>query len=39
MDGITATELELLGCFAAEPQILDPGVPWYFCRGRFVNCR
>jgi hypothetical protein len=28
MNGITAQELELLGCFGVEPQLLDPDVPW-----------
>ena len=28
MDGITATELELLECFGVEPQLLDPNDPW-----------
>jgi hypothetical protein len=28
MDSITATELELLACFGAEPRLLDPDVPW-----------
>ncbi|MGL4461801.1 MAG: hypothetical protein ACRDD1_10145 [Planctomycetia bacterium] len=27
---IKATELELLECFAVEPQLLDPGDPWCF---------
>lgn len=30
MDGITATELELLDCFGAEPHLLDPDVPWCY---------
>jgi len=30
MDGITATELELLACFGVEPRLLDPGVPWCY---------
>jgi hypothetical protein len=30
MDGITAREWELLGCFGVEPQLLDPDVPWCY---------
>jgi hypothetical protein len=30
MPGITAQEWELLRCFAAEPKLLDPDVPWCY---------
>jgi hypothetical protein len=30
MNGITAQEWELLGCFAVEPQLLDPAAPWCY---------
>jgi hypothetical protein len=30
MNGITAQEWELLGCFGVEPQLLEPGVPWCY---------
>ena len=30
MDGITATELELLACFGVEPRLLEPDVPWCY---------
>ncbi len=30
MDGITATELQLLACFGVEPRLRDPGVPWCY---------
>jgi hypothetical protein len=30
MNSITATELELLACFAVEPQLLDADVPWCY---------
>lgn len=28
MNDLTATELDLLACFAVEPTLRDPGVPW-----------
>jgi len=28
MNELTATELDLLSCFAVEPTLRDPGVPW-----------
>jgi hypothetical protein len=30
MDGITATELDLLACFGVEPKLLDPDEPWCY---------
>jgi hypothetical protein len=30
MNGVTATELELLACFGVEPQLLDTDVPWCY---------
>jgi hypothetical protein len=30
MRGITVTELELLDCFRAVPDLLDPEVPWCY---------
>jgi hypothetical protein len=30
MKTITATELELLGCFGVEPEMADPGIPWCY---------
>lgn len=30
MPDITATELELLGCFGVEPRLFDASVPWCY---------
>lgn len=30
MTAITATELQFLGCFGAEPKLLDPDLPWCY---------
>jgi hypothetical protein len=30
MNGITAKEWELLGCFGVDPEFLDPDVPWAY---------
>jgi hypothetical protein len=30
METITATELQLLECFAVEPKLLDADVPWFY---------
>jgi hypothetical protein len=30
VEGITATELQLLAYFGVEPRLLDPGVPWCY---------
>jgi len=30
MNGITATELELLACFGIEPHLIEPEAPWCY---------
>jgi hypothetical protein len=36
MDGITATELDLLACFGVEPELLDPGMPWCYTDAMYL---
>jgi hypothetical protein len=36
MSRITAKELELLGCFGVEPQLLDPDDPWCYNDALYV---
>jgi hypothetical protein len=36
MNGITATELELLACFGAEPHLLDANVPWCYSTASYA---
>jgi hypothetical protein len=30
VNGISATELQLMACFGAEPRLRDPDVPWCY---------
>ena len=30
MSAVSATELQMLGCFGVEPELLDPDVPWSY---------
>src|SRR5262249_21213902 len=36
MNGITATELQLLACFGVEPHLLEARVPWCYNEAAYV---